>query len=365
MEYKRYQVFVSSTYKDLIEERTAVMNCLLDNDCIPVGMEQFPAMPISQWEYIKRLIDDSDYYLLIVAGKYGSIDPETGWSYTEKEFKYALEKEIPIIAFLHKNIGELPPDKCEDKEEDRIKIENFRNFVLNSNHLCDFYTTPDNLKYAVVKSLRKTIEQYPAEGWVRSNQIKSFQTDTIEQLQNMLIMIKNSQMEQRKSSPVQLSVEAVTLLRAACEIDGVVIVSRSLAGTSISAGETTFCDEATARLEAIWTGAVQELEKRDFIKDPTGKREVFKVTRLGYEYNEKSESSISASLRKQGYDNTDIAIVSMISENKKCSIADISQAIGFTRTSTMRRIKILQEKGIIERIGTPKNGTWKVIEEKV
>lgn len=119
MGYKRYQVFVSSTYRDLIEERTAVMNCLLDNDCIPVGMEQFPAMPMSQWDYIKRLIDESDYYLLIVAGKYGSIDRETGMGYTEKEFRYTLEKEIPVIAFLHKDIGKLTVDKCEDTEEGR------------------------------------------------------------------------------------------------------------------------------------------------------------------------------------------------------------------------------------------------------
>lgn len=365
MGYKRYQVFVSSTYKDLIEERTAVMNCLLDNDCIPVGMEQFPAMPISQWEYIKRLIDDSDYYLLIVAGKYGTIDSETGWSYTEKEFRYALEKGMPIIAFLHKNIGELSSDKCEDRDEGRNKIDKFRNFVLNCNHLCDFYTTPDNLKYAVAKSLRKTIEQYPAEGWVRSNQIKSFQTDTIEQLQNMVITIKNSQVEQKKIPTNQLSLEAMTLLRTACETNGVVIVSRSLSGTSISVGETTFCDEATARLEAIWTEAVEELEKGDFIKDPTGKREVFKVTRFGYEYNEKSESSIMSSLKKQGYDDIDIAIVNMIFENKKCSIADISQSIGFTRASTMHRIKLLQEKGIIERVGASRNGVWKVKEEKI
>ena len=90
MTLKRYQVFVSSTYKDLVEERSAVTSCLLDNDCIPIGMEQFPAMPISQWDYIKKMIDSSDYYLLILAGKYGSIDPQSGLSYTEKEFQYAV-----------------------------------------------------------------------------------------------------------------------------------------------------------------------------------------------------------------------------------------------------------------------------------
>lgn len=40
---KRYQVFVSSTYEDLREERGAVMQALLGLDCIPTGMESFPA----------------------------------------------------------------------------------------------------------------------------------------------------------------------------------------------------------------------------------------------------------------------------------------------------------------------------------
>jgi hypothetical protein len=99
---KRYQVFVSSTYTDLIEERAAVTSCLLDNDCIPVGMEQFPAMPMSQWEYITKMIDSSDYYLLILAGRYGFIDSKSGLSYTEKEFQYALEQGIPVLAFYKK-----------------------------------------------------------------------------------------------------------------------------------------------------------------------------------------------------------------------------------------------------------------------
>lgn len=155
MTLKRYQVFVSSTYKDLVEERSAVTSCLLDNDCIPIGMEQFPAMPISQWDYIKKMIDSSDYYLLILAGKYGSIDPQSGLSYTEKEFQYAVEQNIPIIAFLYQDIKKLSYEKCEETEEGKKNIERFRQEVLESNHLCDFYSSIDGLKYAVAKSLKK------------------------------------------------------------------------------------------------------------------------------------------------------------------------------------------------------------------
>ncbi len=52
---KKYQVFISSTYRDLKEERIAVTLYLLDNDCIPVGMEQFPASNMSQMDYIKTI----------------------------------------------------------------------------------------------------------------------------------------------------------------------------------------------------------------------------------------------------------------------------------------------------------------------
>lgn len=101
---KKYQVFVSSTYTDLQEERQCAISCLLDVNCIPVGMEQFPASSLSQWDYIKKMIDMSDYYILIVAGKYGSIDPEEKISYTEKEYNYALSKGIPILTFMFNDI---------------------------------------------------------------------------------------------------------------------------------------------------------------------------------------------------------------------------------------------------------------------
>src|SRR5262245_66397627 len=82
---KRYQVFVSSTYADLKEERQRVLQALMELDCIPAGMELFPAADQEQFEFIKRVIDDCDYYLLIVGGRYGSVTPQ-GISYTEQEY---------------------------------------------------------------------------------------------------------------------------------------------------------------------------------------------------------------------------------------------------------------------------------------
>ena len=90
---KRYQVFVSSTYADLKDERQKVIQTLMELDCIPSGMELFPAMDEEQWQFIKNIIDDCDYYLLIIGGRYGSL-AEDGISYTEKEYDYAIEKGL-------------------------------------------------------------------------------------------------------------------------------------------------------------------------------------------------------------------------------------------------------------------------------
>ena len=109
---KRYQVFVSSTYADLKQERQRVIQALMEMDCIPAGMELFPAADDEQWAFIKRIIDDCDYYLIIIGGRYGSLTPE-GISYTEKEFNYALERGLKIIALLHEEPDSIPVNKSD------------------------------------------------------------------------------------------------------------------------------------------------------------------------------------------------------------------------------------------------------------
>src|SRR5438552_2365098 len=100
MDNKRYQVFVSSTYTDLTAARQGVLMLLLTMDCLPAGMELFGAVDEEQFEFIKRVIDESDYYVLIVGGRYGAVASD-GKSYTEKEYDYAVSKKKDVLAFLH------------------------------------------------------------------------------------------------------------------------------------------------------------------------------------------------------------------------------------------------------------------------
>jgi hypothetical protein len=66
---RKFSIFISSTYEDLKEERQALVGVALENNFIPVGMEQFHAAPTSQWNVITKMIDECDFYLLIIGGR--------------------------------------------------------------------------------------------------------------------------------------------------------------------------------------------------------------------------------------------------------------------------------------------------------
>jgi Domain of unknown function (DUF4062) len=163
---KRYQVFFSSTYTDLQAERQQVMQALLELDCIPSGMELFPAADEDQWSLIKQVIDDCDYYVVIIGGRYGSVGKD-GKSFTQMEYEYAVSKNKPILAFLHKNPGLIPAEKSEETSEGRVKLKGFRD--LAEKKMCKYWSTPEELGSVVSRSLIKTMKSKPAVGWVRAD----------------------------------------------------------------------------------------------------------------------------------------------------------------------------------------------------
>jgi hypothetical protein len=165
---KRYQVFVSSTYRDLVEERQQVIQALLELNCFPCSMEFFPASDDTVWEAVQALIRDCDYYLVVVAGKYGTEGPE-GISYTRKEYEYAVEIGKPVMAFLHKNPSELKAQESEMDPEKRSKLEDFR--TLCQQRMCKMWDNPDSLRAVVTTSLVSLMKHRPAAGWVRGDAV--------------------------------------------------------------------------------------------------------------------------------------------------------------------------------------------------
>ena len=162
---KKYQVFISSTFSDLEIEREKVMHTVMALGCIPAGMEHFPATDEEQFNYIKKIIDTSDYYVLILGGRYGSLTKD-GISFTEREFDYAKEKGIPILAFLHKNLGDIPLSKSEINKKKRKKLIEFHN-KAKSGRIVQFWETPEDLCIKVSTSLSQAMNNIPAAGWER------------------------------------------------------------------------------------------------------------------------------------------------------------------------------------------------------
>ncbi len=168
---KRYQVFVSSTYADLREERQRVIQTVIKMDCIPAGMELFPAVDEEQFQFIKRVIDDCDYYLLIVGGRYGSTTAE-GISYTEKEFDYAISRGLRVIALVHENPDAIPLGKSEKEPALRARLQAFREKVC-TDRLVQFWESAEDLPGLVALGLANTMKVFPAVGWVRANKAAS------------------------------------------------------------------------------------------------------------------------------------------------------------------------------------------------
>lgn len=180
---KKLQVFVSSTYTDLIEERQAAVQAILDAGHIPAGMELFKAGK-SQMDTIRKWIDASDIYMLILGGRYGSIEKSSGFSYTELEYRYALSKNMPVFAIVLDDKFLSKKSKYKDKysvyENDNInKYNNFKNFIKTN--IVKFAQNTDQICTIIHAQLNTIINDsdYILIGWIRCDDITSSNSFTV------------------------------------------------------------------------------------------------------------------------------------------------------------------------------------------
>ncbi|MBX9727090.1 MAG: DUF4062 domain-containing protein [Rickettsiales bacterium] len=195
---KKYQVFVSSTYTDLKEERQKAMEALLDSDCIPAGMEWFPAADEEQLEFIKKVIDNCDYYLLIIGDRYGSV-AQDGISYTEKEYDYALSLGLKIIGLIKNSSVN---SDLEDSQ--RLRLEEFKSKV-SSGRLVSFWDDAKDVQLKTFKAISHAKANYPATGWMRAD--KASNTVLLEELNELRKenqALKQSVQEYKNNEPTAI-----------------------------------------------------------------------------------------------------------------------------------------------------------------
>ncbi|WP_338887331.1 DUF4062 domain-containing protein [Aeromonas rivipollensis] len=170
---RKLQVFISSTYHDLQEERQAAVSSILKAGHIPAGMELFTAGDRSQMVTIKEWIDESDVYMLILGGRYGSIERTSGISYTELEYDYAQEQGKPAFAVV------ITEQALETKirakgssfgeKENPKELALFREKVLGN--ISSFFDDYKDIKLCVHESLADFASNRELKGWVSADEI--------------------------------------------------------------------------------------------------------------------------------------------------------------------------------------------------
>lgn len=169
----KLQIFVSSTFTDLKDERQAAVEAILKSGHIPAGMELFTAGDKSQWDIIQRWITNSDIYMLILGGRYGSIEPDTGTSYIELEYDFAVSCGKPHFAVVINNDSLKSKVKTHGTsviESDNPKrLEEFRTKVLSK--MSSFFSDNKDIKIAVLETIPQLMLEYEIKGWVRATEM--------------------------------------------------------------------------------------------------------------------------------------------------------------------------------------------------
>lgn len=164
---KKYQIFISSTYEDLKEEREQAIKAILEMGHIPVGMEMFSAADEEQWKLIARQIEETDYYVVIVGHRYGSETSE-GISYTEKEYDHAIANGVPTLGFIIDDEASWPKTRIDTNQKKKRKIDLFKNKVKCK--IVQFWKNKEDLHGKISISLIKAMNTNPRIGWTRANE---------------------------------------------------------------------------------------------------------------------------------------------------------------------------------------------------
>lgn len=203
---KKYQVFISSTYEDLKEERDQAIKAVLEMGHIPVGMEMFSAGDEEQWQLIARQIESTDYYVIIVGHRYGSETPE-GISYTEKEYDYAKSCGVPILGFVIDDKAAWPSDLVDTNSKKKKKLDLFKSKVKTK--LVQFWSGKEDLHGKISISLIKAMNMNPRTGWSRADE--SIGVNITKELSRL--SEENSRLREENRKLVEKQEEAVDEVR--------------------------------------------------------------------------------------------------------------------------------------------------------
>ena len=127
------KIYISSTYKDLIDEREAAAKAVRRLGHQAIAMEDYVA---SDERPVNKCLADvraCQAYVGIIAWRYGSIPTGYDKSITHLEYEEAGKCRIPRLIFVLDEAAPWPHDKTH--RDDDAKIKAFREHLLNEHHV--------------------------------------------------------------------------------------------------------------------------------------------------------------------------------------------------------------------------------------
>jgi hypothetical protein len=149
-------VFVSSTYTDLASYRVGLKPVIERIGLRYVGMEDFVPIGHPPGEYIRQRVEASEIYLGGLGMRYGAIDPSSGFSMTELEYRQAVASSKPRLMFVMDEGATVEVKMIERSPEAFAKLMNFRSHVLRA-HVCGMFSGLDDLSTKAARALREYV----------------------------------------------------------------------------------------------------------------------------------------------------------------------------------------------------------------
>ncbi|MGB8809051.1 MAG: DUF4062 domain-containing protein [Acinetobacter calcoaceticus] len=187
----RYQIFISTSGRDMQPERMVLSQTLVGMGFFAWGLEHRTPLTTT---LARRQIDECDYVILLLGSQYGE-QAISGVSYLSLEYEYALSQAKPIIVFMHEQPENREIDLQETHPQLKDKFLAFRKKLLHEAEHIFYFKTPRELELAVRLNIPLMIEQYGGEGWVPAHQAQQLQ-DEIRLLRSKIL-----QLEQRVIEP--------------------------------------------------------------------------------------------------------------------------------------------------------------------
>ncbi len=148
-------VFVSSTSIDLKPHRQAVRSIIENLSLRFIGMEEFTPSTRPPVDVIRQKVNEGEIYLGILGMRYGYVDPGTGLSMTELEYRQAVASNRPICMFVMDRDAPILAGMVEDDPARFAKLLEFRSHVMKV-HTCALFADPADLARKAEAALKAT-----------------------------------------------------------------------------------------------------------------------------------------------------------------------------------------------------------------